>query len=91
LATIIVILAGVLFQLSRTDWCAICVAVALVWMAEAFNTALEFLCDEVSLEMRERIGRAKDVAAFAVLIAALLSVCIGVLTFYPHVHRVLSS
>jgi diacylglycerol kinase len=53
-------------------------------MAEALNTALEFLADEVSLEKRERIGKAKDVAAGGVLITAMISVLVAVLVFWQH-------
>jgi diacylglycerol kinase len=56
----------------------------MVWMAEALNTALEFLADEVSLEKRERIGKAKDVAAGGVLITAMISVAVAVLIFANH-------
>jgi diacylglycerol kinase len=58
---------------------------ALVWVAEAFNTALEFLADEISLEHRDRIGRAKDLGSAAVLVAALAAAVIGALVFVPHV------
>lgn len=56
----------------------------LVWMAEALNTAIEFLADEVSQEWRARIGQAKDVAAFGVLVSALAAATIGLLVFVPH-------
>ena len=52
-------------------------------MAEALNTAVEFLADEVTLERRERIGQAKDVAAFGVLVAAVGAAAVGVLVFAP--------
>jgi diacylglycerol kinase len=55
-----------------------------VWAAEALNTAVEFLADEVSLEHRERIGKAKDVAAFGVLATALAALAVGSLVFLPH-------
>jgi diacylglycerol kinase (ATP) len=84
-ATIAVLAAGIWVRLSRAEWCAIVVAVALVWMAEAFNTALELLADEISLEKRERLGRAKDAAAAAVLCAAVAALVIGAIVFAPHV------
>jgi diacylglycerol kinase len=60
------------------------VAIVLVWGAEAFNTALEQLADTLHPERDPGIGRAKDVAAAAVLIAALGAAVIGVLVFVPH-------
>ena len=84
LAAILVCGAGIYFGLSRGEWLWISVAIVLVWSAEAFNTALECLADALHPERDPGIGRAKDVAAAAVLIAALGAVVIGVLVFLPH-------
>jgi diacylglycerol kinase (ATP) len=84
LATVIVIGAGWALRLRRWEWVAILLCIAMVWVAESLNTAIEFLADEVSLERRERIGKAKDVAAGGVLIAALVSVGVAVLVFLNH-------
>jgi diacylglycerol kinase len=59
-------------------------AIGFVWVAEALNTAIEFLGDEVSQEQRERIGQAKDVGAAGVLLAAITAAIIGALVFVPH-------
>ncbi len=83
-ATVGVVLAGFLLKVSRGDWVALVVAIALVWMAEALNTAVEFLADEVSQEHRDRIKLAKDIAAAGVLLAAIAAVVIGGLVFIPH-------
>lgn len=84
LATVIVIGAGCALRLRRWEWVAILLCIAMVWVAESLNTAIEFLADELSLERRERIGKAKDVAAGGVLIAALVSVGVAVLVFLNH-------
>jgi diacylglycerol kinase len=86
LATIIVVTAGIRVDLRRWEWVAIILCIGIVWMAEALNTALEFLADEVSLEQRERIGKAKDVAAAGVLIVAIISVIVAALVFWNHLH-----
>ena len=85
LATLLVCAAGVYFGLGRMEWLWIIVAIVLVWSAEAFNTALEELADAVHPEQHPGIGRAKDAAAAAVLIAAMGAAIIGVLVFLPHV------
>lgn len=90
-AAIGVIAAGFYFDISRLEWTPLVIAIGLVCMAEAFNTAIEFLCDEVSLEKRERLGRAKDVAAFGVLCAALAAAVIGIIVFAPHVALLFST
>lgn len=83
-ATVGVVALGWWTRLAAWEWCALVLAIGLVWVAEALNTALEFLADEVSLEKRELIGKAKDVGAAAVLLAAITSVVIGLLVFLPH-------
>ena len=84
IATASVMIAGIIIGVSSTEWIALSLAIALVWMAEAFNTSIEFLADEVSLEKRDRIKKAKDVAAFGVLIASIVSAIIGLIVFLPY-------
>jgi diacylglycerol kinase (ATP) len=84
LATAAVCAAGAALGLSRAEWLWITAAIVLVWSAEAFNTALECLADALHPQPHPGIGRAKDVAAAAVLIAALGAAIIGMLVFVPH-------
>jgi diacylglycerol kinase (ATP) len=83
-ATTLVIVAGLVAGLSRLEWCAIVLAMMAVWTAEALNTALEILVDLVSPSLHPLAGRAKDVAAGAVLISACGAAIVGVLVFAPH-------
>jgi len=85
LATTLVLTAGVFLSISRHDWALLLTAIALVWIAEAFNTAIEFLADEVTLERRERIKHAKDLAAFGVLVSALIALALGTTVFLPYI------
>lgn len=84
LAAILVCATGAYVGLSREEWLWITTAIVLVWSAEAFNTALEQLADALFPERHPGIGRAKDVAAAAVLIAAFGAAVIGMLVFVPH-------
>lgn len=84
LAAVMVCAAGIYCGLGRAEWLWVSVAIVLVWSAEAFNTALEQLADALHPALHPGIGRAKDVAAAAVLIAALGAVVIGLLVFVPH-------
>ena len=79
---------SVLLQLSTDDWRWIILAIAIVWVAEAFNTAIERLCDAVTVERDENIGYAKDVAAGGVLMAAIAAALIGLTIFAPKLERV---
>jgi diacylglycerol kinase (ATP) len=83
-ATVCAIALGLLLRISANDWRWIAAAIAIVWLAEAFNTVIERLCDVVSPDFDQRIGQAKDVAAGGVLIAALAAALIGTLTFLPY-------
>ena len=84
LATVVVLTAGYCCHLRAQEWALLVFAIGLVWAAEALNTALEFLADEITQEINVGIGRAKDVAAFAVLCAAITALIIGTLVFLPH-------
>lgn len=85
LATVIVLITGFLVKLSPIEWTIVCIIVGLVWVAEAFNTALEKLCDFVSPEHHPLIGKVKDLAAGGVLIISLLAVIVGIILFLPKI------
>ena len=85
LATVLVAAAGALARLSALEWALIALAVVCVWAAEALNTAIEFLVDLASPGQHPLAAKAKDVAAGAVLIAAIGSLIVGILVFGPHV------
>lgn len=82
-AAVIVIGLGFALGLSRWEWVAVVFAIGSVFSAEAFNSSIEALADEVSEEYRERIKRTKDMAAGAVLLAAIAAAVIGCLIFLP--------
>ncbi len=79
---------GLLIGISLLEWCAIAVAIVMVWTAEALNTAFEFLCDAASPEFHPLIQKGKDVAAGAVLLCAVGAAVIGLLVFLPHLLRI---
>ena len=73
--------AGFALDLTSTEWCLISVAVAGVWVADALNTATELLADAAVPERHPLVGKAKDVAAAGVLIAAMNAAVIGAVVF----------
>jgi diacylglycerol kinase (ATP) len=79
--TVAVVVAGLVWRLSALEWCALISAIVAVWVAEGLNTALELLADAAKPEFHPLIGKAKDVAAGAVLLTATGAVVIGVLVF----------
>jgi diacylglycerol kinase len=57
----------------------------MVFITEMLNTAIEFLCDHVSPEIHPAIKKVKDLAAAAVLFAAIAAVCIGCVVFWKYI------
>jgi len=84
-ATVVVVGAGFFFALRPVEWALAALAIALVWAAEAVNTAIEAVVDLASPERHPLAGRAKDAAAGAVLVAAGGAALIGVLGFGPKI------
>lgn len=79
-----VILLGLIFQLTLTEWALVVLAIGLVLVAEAINTAIEKLADIVRPEQHSGIGVVKDVAAAGSLLAAIAAAVTGLLVFLPH-------
>ena len=69
-ATVLVLVLSAVFGLTAVEWCLILLTVSLVWMAEAFNTALEFLADAALPQHHPLIGKAK--------------ICIVLVIFIPY-------
>jgi len=82
-ATLSVLALGAWLGLGRLEWAALVLAIGAVWAAEALNSAFEALCDAVRPEPDPRVARAKDLAAGAVLLAALAAAAVGVLVLGP--------
>ena len=82
-ATVLVVGAGLYFGISRLEWVAVVLCIALVIGSEALNTAVENLTDLVSPEHHPLAGKAKDVAAAAVLLAAIAAILVAALIFFP--------
>jgi len=84
LATLLVLGLAWWLGLPYGDWLALILAIGLVWVAEAINSAIEATVDMVSPDWHQLAGKAKDIAAGAVLLAALCAAAVGVLVFAPH-------
>ncbi len=77
----IALVLGFVFEIPRTDWMLLLFAGGLVLTAEAVNTAIEIDIDLTSPEYHPYARDTKDVAAGAVLIAAITAAGIGLLIF----------
>ncbi len=87
IAAAIVLVAAVLIHFSALEFVALVLSAAVVIGAELFNTTLEVLIDYAWPEHHPMIGRAKDVAAAAVLATAVGAVIVGLLLFGRHLFQ----
>lgn len=82
-AAVCVVVAGVLFHISVTEWCICLVLFGLILPLELVNTAIEAVVDLVTEDKKPLAKLAKDTAAGAVLIAAVMAAMAGLLIFVP--------
>ncbi|MCX6214972.1 diacylglycerol kinase family protein [Spirosoma sp.] len=80
----VVVIAGFALSLSRIEWAIIITQIGLVWAAEAFNTAIEKLCDFVSPGLHPQIKAIKDLSSGAVLILTITAVLAGLIIIGSH-------
>lgn len=85
LAALCVLVAGVLFKISASEWIAVFFAIGLVTSLEIMNTAIENMADFVSPGKHEKIKRIKDLSAAGVLVSAFTALAIGFIVFVPKI------
>jgi diacylglycerol kinase len=83
LAALAVVAVGFWLQISTIEWAVLLLCMAIVFAAEAINSSLEYLVDLVQPDQHPLAKKAKDVAAAAVLLAAIFSAIIAALIFTP--------
>ncbi len=89
LASAVVIVLGLTFSISPEEWGLLVLATGLVWAAEAVNTAVERVIDLCNPEHHPIAGEAKDLAAGAVLLAAVAALVVGLILFLPRIGTLL--
>lgn len=83
LATVVVIAAGCWYKLPPKDWINLLIVIGLVWTTEMFNTVVEKIMDHLSPDYHPKVKWIKDVAAGAVLVAAIIAATVGAFIFIP--------
>jgi diacylglycerol kinase len=89
-AAVLAIGLGIFLHISAVEFAVTFVAISGVFIAEMFNTALEAGVDLASPQRHPLAKVAKDVAAGAVLVSAILAVIIGLFIFGPHLWALLA-
>lgn len=82
---LIALIVGYIVKLSPFEWILISIAIALVFITEIINTAIERLTDLYSPDIHPLAKQAKDLGAAAVLLAAILAIAIGLIIFVPKI------
>ena len=88
---VLVLILGFFLRFQAEEWLALFVCIALVIGSELINTAIEATVDLASPEKRALAKIAKDSAAAAVLIFAILSALIGIFIIIQAILRLLGS
>jgi diacylglycerol kinase len=83
LCTVIALLLCFILPCNPVEIVLIIGVSGLVWVTELFNTAIEESMDMISPERDPKIKIIKDVAAGAVLVAALTALLTGAIIFLP--------
>ncbi len=89
IVSVVVIAASLIFGITRMEWIAIILCIAIVIAAELFNSSIERLVDLVSPGKHPLAGQIKDIAAGAVLVCATGAAIIGLIIFIPYILAVL--
>lgn len=79
--TVYVLAFAPYFSLNRMEWAILCLAFGSVLCAELINSAIERVVDRISEEQHPLSAAAKDLAAGAVLVAAIAAAGVGLLFF----------
>lgn len=89
--TLLVVTAGFALNISRLEWLAVIICIAIVLTAELVNTAIETTVDLVVGENYHELARiAKDVSAAAVVLTAMIAVVIGSIVFLPYLWQIVN-
>jgi diacylglycerol kinase len=81
--TLSAVVCGFLLEVSKLEWVSLIIVIAMVWIAELINTAVEKTIDFIALERNPLLKKIKDMAAAAVLIAAVAALLVGCVIFVP--------
>jgi diacylglycerol kinase (ATP) len=82
---VVAIFLGIILRITLLEWSLIAIVAGMVFVAELINTSLEKISDILAPEWNEKIKRAKDYSAAAVLISAIISLVVGLIIFLPRI------
>lgn len=87
IASLVVIVLGIYFQISRGEWILLTLAIALVLVAEVINSAVERITDVLKPRINSYVKEIKDIMAAAVLLSSIAAAVVGWLIFFTYVSK----
>jgi diacylglycerol kinase len=84
-ATVAVLALAWWFGIEAGEWIAVLLSIGLVWVAEALNTAIEYVADLAHPDEHPEVKKLKDLAAAAVLFASIVALVVGMIVFAPRI------
>src|SRR5210317_643255 len=72
-------------HLTRFEWAVLWLAMGSIFVSEALNSALEEALDTLHPDKAEGIGKAKDMAAAATLVASTVAIIVGLYILLPRI------
>lgn len=91
IVTVLAIILGVVLKVNFTEWAICFLLFGFVITAELLNTAIEVTVDLAMPEKNEKAKLAKDIAAGAVLVSAIVSILVGIVIFLPKIINIISN
>ena len=83
IVTIIAITLGILFKISNFEWIITIFLLSVTASLELLNTAIEAVCDMVTLEYNKLAKVAKDTASASVFFTSMLGAVSGLIIYVP--------
>lgn len=82
---LLVVIAGIYFQVTKTEWMIIVTLIGVVLSAELGNSAVEAIVDSFTPEQHPGAKLAKDFAAGSVVIIVITAGVVGAMIFWPYI------
>ena len=87
LASLMVLILGLYFNISRLEWAILILVICLVLIAEITNSAVERIADVLKPRINTYVKEIKDIMAAAVLLSSIAAMAVGAIIFLPYLAK----
>ncbi len=88
-AAILAVIVGLALRISESEWIAIIIVIAMVLVAEMFNTVCEIMMKMYTNQYHDLAKKLLDVSAGAVLFASIAALVVGIIIFGNNLYGLL--